>query len=64
VTLSSEFKALDEAFDLGLDELQWITINTLKSAFIPFDERLFLIDEVAKPGYARLRRARALAAPS
>ena len=57
VSMSSELKALDEAFDLGLDELQWITINTLKSAFIPFDERLFLIDEVAKPGYARLRRA-------
>jgi adenosine deaminase len=27
----------------------------MKSAFAPFDERLRLINEVVKPGYARLR---------
>jgi len=32
-----------------------MTINALKSAFVPFDERLRLIAEVVKPGYARLR---------
>ena len=26
----------------------------MKSAFIPFDERLALIDDVIKPGYAAL----------
>jgi adenosine deaminase len=26
----------------------------MKSAFIPFDERLALIDEVIKPGFAAL----------
>ena len=26
----------------------------MKSAFLPFDERLALIDEVIKPGYAAL----------
>jgi adenosine deaminase len=55
VTLSSEFAALDEAFDLGLGEMEWLTINALKSAFVPFDERLRLINEVVKPGYAHLR---------
>jgi adenosine deaminase len=55
VTLSSEFAALDAAFDLGLGEMEWLTINALKSAFAPFDERLRLINEVVKPGYARLR---------
>ena len=35
-------------------ELQWFTVNALKSAFIPFDERLALIDEVVKPGYLAL----------
>jgi adenosine deaminase len=55
VTLSSEFAALDEAFGIGLGEMEWLTINTLKSAFAPFDERLRLINEVVKPGYARLR---------
>jgi adenosine deaminase len=29
----------------------------MKSAFAPFDERLGLINEVVKPGYARLRAA-------
>jgi adenosine deaminase len=56
VSLSSEFEALDRAFSLGLGEMEWLTINALKSAFVPFDERLRLINEVVKPGYARLRR--------
>jgi adenosine deaminase len=55
VSLSSEFEALDAAFGLGLGELEWLTINALKSAFVAFDERLRLINEVVKPGYARLR---------
>jgi adenosine deaminase len=55
VSLSSEFAALDAAFGLGLDEMAWLSINALKSAFIPFDERLYLINEVIKPGYAALR---------
>ncbi|HEX5827836.1 MAG TPA: adenosine deaminase [Candidatus Limnocylindrales bacterium] len=55
VSVSSEFKALDEAFGIGLGEMEWMTINALKSAFVPFDERLRLINEVVKPGYARLR---------
>ena len=58
VTLSSEFAALDEAFAIGLGEMEWLTINALKSAFAPFDERLRLINEVVKPGYARLRAER------
>jgi adenosine deaminase len=55
VTMSSEFAALDEAFGIGLGEMEWLTINALKSAFAPFDERLRLINEVVKPGYAHLR---------
>ena len=55
VSLSSEFAALDEAFGIGLGEMEWLTINAMKSAFAPFDERLRLINEVVKPGYARLR---------
>ena len=51
-----EFAALDAAFGIGLGEMEWLTLNAIKSAFLPFDERLRLIDEVIKPGYARLRR--------
>ncbi len=55
VSMSSEFAALDEAFGIGLGEIEWMTINALKSAFAPFDERLRLINEVVKPRYAHLR---------
>jgi adenosine deaminase len=55
VSMSSEFAALDETFGLGLGEMEWLTLNTMKSAFAPFDERLRIINEVVKPGYARLR---------
>lgn len=37
-----------------LEDLRWVTINAMKSAFIPFDERLAIIDEVVKPGYAAI----------
>jgi adenosine deaminase len=57
VTMSSEFAALEAAFGIGLGEMEWLTINAMKSAFAPFDERLRLINEVVKPGYARLRAA-------
>jgi adenosine deaminase len=55
VSLSSEFAALDDAFRIGLGEMEWLTINAMKSAFAPFDERLRIINEIVKPGYARLR---------
>jgi len=57
VSVSSELKVLDEAFGLGLGEMEWLTINAMKSAFAPFDERLRIINEVVKPGYAHLRMA-------
>jgi adenosine deaminase len=57
VSVSSEFKVLDETFGLGLGEMEWLTINAMKSAFAPFDERLRIINEVVKPGYAHLRQA-------
>jgi Adenosine deaminase len=59
VSLSSEFAAIDAAFGIGLGEMEWLTINALKSAFAPFDERLRLINEVVKPGYARVRAGEA-----
>ena len=40
-----------------LEDVRWVTINAMKSAFIPFDERLALIEEVIKPGYDKLRSA-------
>ncbi|MGW6931143.1 adenosine deaminase [Lentzea sp. NPDC054927] len=53
-SLSSEFAALAETFGYGWADLQWFTINAMKSAFIGFDERLSIINELIKPGYAAL----------
>ncbi|MBC6456857.1 adenosine deaminase [Actinomadura sp. HBU206391] len=54
-SLSEEFAKLAEAFDYGWDDLQWFTVNAMKSAFISFDERLELINGVIKPGFAQLK---------
>ncbi|MET7468488.1 adenosine deaminase [Micromonospora sp. NPDC005686] len=53
-SMSREMALLVESFGYGWKELQWFTINAMKSAFIPFDERLRIIDEVIKPAYAEL----------
>jgi adenosine deaminase len=55
ISLSSEFAALGEAFAIGLDEVEWLTLNAIKSAFWPFDGRLRIINDQIKPGFARLR---------
>ena len=55
VSMTSEMMALVDTFGYGLDDLQWFTVNGMKSSFNAFDERLRLIDHVIKPGYAALR---------
>jgi adenosine deaminase len=54
VSLSSELSALVEAFGYGWEDLRWLTVNAMKSSFLPFDERLALIEGTIKPGYATL----------
>jgi adenosine deaminase len=56
-TLSQEFANLVDAFGYGWTDIQWLTLNAMKSAFWPFDERLRLINGVIKPGFERLRWA-------
>ncbi len=53
-SMTREMALLVEAFGYGWAELQWLTVNAMKSAFIPFDERLVLINEIIKPAYAKL----------
>ena len=50
-SLSDEFAALVDAFDYGWYDIRWLTINAMKSAFWPFDERLKIIEGQIKPGY-------------
>ena len=53
-SMTGEMTALVDAFGYDLARLRWFTINAMKSAFLPFDERLAIIDGVIKPGYAAL----------
>ncbi|CAB4830403.1 unannotated protein [freshwater metagenome] len=50
-SMTHEMEELVKAFDWNFLDLQRVTVNALKSAFIPFEERLALIEEIVKPGY-------------
>ncbi|MEV7430616.1 MULTISPECIES: adenosine deaminase [unclassified Nocardioides] len=53
-SMTDEMWALVEAFGYGVRDVEWFTINAMKSAFLPFDQRLELISSVIKPAYAAL----------
>ena len=61
ISLSSEFALMASVFGWTLDDMEWVTLNAIKSAFLPFDGRLRIINEQVKPGYARLRAEAAAA---
>ena len=50
VSMTSELLSLNKAFGWDLDDFSWLTVNAMKSAFLPFDERIDLIEKVIKPG--------------
>jgi adenosine deaminase len=54
-TMTREFEAAADTFGLSLDDFEKITINAMKSAFLPYDQRCRLIYSVIKPGYAKVR---------
>ena len=54
LTLSSELAKVAATFNWGWDDLSWLAINAMKSAFYPFDDRLAIIDKMIKPGFAAL----------
>jgi adenosine deaminase len=56
-SLSFEMEEAVKAFNWDFAELQRITINAMKSAFIPYQERLQIIDTIIKPGYAKVSSA-------
>src|SRR6476659_5426501 len=56
-SMSREMQLLVDEAGWTLDDLRWATINAMKSAFLPFDERLEIIEHVVKPGYAALGAA-------
>ena len=54
-SMTREFEAAVDTFGLGMDDFEKITINAMKSAFLPYAERCDYIYSVIKPGYARIR---------
>lgn len=50
-TMTREMSLLVDEAGWTLDDLRTVTVNSLKSAFIPFDERAALIRDVVLPGY-------------
>jgi adenosine deaminase len=53
-SMSGELQALVDAFGYDAADLRWFAINAMKSAFLPFDERLAVIEHQIKPAYAAL----------
>jgi adenosine deaminase len=53
-SMTKEMTLLVNELGFTLKQLQWLTVNAMKSSFIPFDQRLKLINEVIKPAYAKI----------
>ena len=53
-SMSHEMNQVVDAFDWTFEDLQRVTVNALKSAFIPFEERLEIIENIVKPAYAKI----------
>ncbi|MCQ4201737.1 adenosine deaminase [Streptomyces coelicoflavus] len=51
-TMTREMSLLVEQAGWSVEDLRTVTVNALKSAFVPFDERKALIEDVVLPGYA------------
>jgi adenosine deaminase len=55
ITLTDEYQTAAGMFDLTLDDLEKLTINAMKSAFMPYKRRIACIYEKIKPGFAAAR---------
>ena len=55
-TMTKEFMLAHRLFRLSLDDLEKLTINAMKSAFLPYNRRIKMIYDVIKPGYAKERK--------
>src|SRR5580658_7977784 len=58
-TMTKEFQAAADTFGLTLADFETITVNSMKSAFLPYDQRCDFIYNVIRPGYAKIRRFQA-----
>ncbi|MEE9431610.1 MAG: adenosine deaminase, partial [Melioribacteraceae bacterium] len=54
-TLTKEYVTAVETFGITIDDVEKLNINAMKSAFLPYEERLKYIYEVIKPGYQKIK---------
>jgi adenosine deaminase len=54
-TLSRELELACTHFNLDLHDLEKLTINAMKSAFVHHDQRIRIIYDILKPRFARIR---------
>ena len=54
-TMTQETILATELFNLSLDELEKLSLNAIKSAFAPFHDRIRMIFDTIKPGFAAIR---------
>jgi adenosine deaminase len=50
-SIGREMRHLVDDAGWTLHDLHWVTVNGLKSAFIPYDERIAIIEDVVAPAY-------------
>jgi adenosine deaminase len=58
-SMTREFDAAADTFGLSMDDFEKITINAMKSAFLPYRQRCDFIYSIIKPGYANIRKSAA-----
>ncbi len=54
-TLTKEFEIAEEVFHISFGEMEKLSINAMKSAFIPYGDRIRIIYDLVKPGFKALR---------
>jgi len=55
ITLTDEYKTAADVFGLDWPDLERLTTNAMKSAFMPYKQRVAFIYDVLKPGYTAAR---------
>lgn len=55
-TMTKEYKIAHEVFNLGIEDLEKLSINAMKSAFVPYKQRIELIYNKIKPGFKKVKK--------
>jgi adenosine deaminase len=61
VSMTGEYEVAAREYGLDFADLEKIAINSMKSSFLPYNQRIAVIYDVLKPGFARLREDLGLA---